>query len=84
MAKVFINNKNTNIISLYLPPSLDNNVIKIELEKLKEHMADPFILCMDANAHAGTHVFEHDLRLHAHSNCIGEYNADAESAMYLD
>ena len=51
MAKVFINNKNINIISLYLPPSLDNNVIKIELEKLKEHMADPFILCMDANAH---------------------------------
>ena len=50
-AKVFTNDKHINIFCLYLPPTLNNTIIKTEIEKLKQQMVAPFILCMDANAH---------------------------------
>jgi len=42
---------NLSICSLYIPPNYDNTKLVTELDKLKTHLPDPFIISLDANAH---------------------------------
>ena len=40
-----------NIVSLYFPPKLNNEKVEETLEALLSHLEEPYIICLDANAH---------------------------------
>jgi len=50
-SKIFINEKEITLISLYLPPDLSNAGLYEELDNLIHQIDSPFILTCDANGH---------------------------------
>ena len=50
-AKTYFKEKTLTVCSLYLPPDLTNTNLTDKLNKLKELLPKPFIMCIDSNAH---------------------------------
>ena len=48
---IHLENHKLNIISIYLPPNLGIGKIEENLDKLLAELKDPYIICLDANAH---------------------------------
>ena len=45
------NQTSFSIVSLYIPPNYDNNVLETELNDLISQLPTPFLLCADGNGH---------------------------------